>query len=151
MEFGSSGEAFGASKAPAGHLFGFKVFALRTESQPQRVFISAVVCCASSSSGELCVPLLSEQACPVFTFNRPEIVWKLTLYLCMLHKECIFLSCCHCDRVISIENDEFDGSISLALDFFICYIVPCCVSHVLALCCCTQNKALYEECGLNLC
>lgn len=73
-----------------------------------------------------------------------------TVSLCVLHKECIFLSFCHCDRVISIGNDEFGGNFSLALGFFICYIVPGCGSHVLALCCCTQNWALYEEYALNL-
>lgn len=110
LEFGSFGEAFGAGKAPARRLFGFKVLGFgNCENWLQRAFIDSVVYHASSSSAWLCVPLFSQQACPVLTHNRPEIALRLTLYFYVCFTRNVFshliIIVLLCGKVISIESD----------------------------------------------
>ena len=109
LEFGSSGEAFGADEAPARHLFPFKVLGSgNCENRPQRALIDPVVYRASSWSAWLCMPLFSQQACPVLTHNRPEIALRLTLYFYVCFTRNVFshlIIIVLCGKVISIESD----------------------------------------------
>lgn len=109
LEFGSSGRLFGTGEAPARRLFTFKVLGSgNCENWPHRAFIDPVVYHASSWSAWLCMPLFSQQACPVLTHNRPEIALRLTLYFYACFTRNVFsdlIIIVLCGKVIAIESD----------------------------------------------
>lgn len=132
---------FGAGEAPVGRLFGFKVLALGLKTSLKERLSACGMLCLPFISVAVCIALFSEQACPVRTHNRPEIVLKLTQYFCVCfirnafsHSAVLVLLC---DKLLSVEIDGF-MEVYLLPWATLCYMVPRCVSHVLALPYCTQ-------------
>lgn len=88
------------------------------------------------------MPLLEQRGCvcPYFHSQQAQNSTRAdSVFLCVLHKEGIFSSCCHCSLWQGhLHRKGLNGWKYFSCPGLLCWLlVPCCVSRVLALSCCT--------------